>query len=318
MNEEASLNNPMSNDPAPAPLPSERVRWSARIKRHLKQILWACAGIVVLLVVLAVAGLFWIDWLAKAGIEHAGTQALGVATTLDRIKIGLFSGNCTLAGFQVANPPGFKSSYFLRLDQGSLDMPLANLMQEVVEIDQLTLTGIHINLVRETERANFRTIMDNIRRFEAEKDKPEEKAADKRAGKKFIIHEVVIRDVKVNVDLLPIGGKLTQLNVPIEELRLQNVGSEKARGENLARITATVILAVLEAVISKGESILPPEMLSELTQKLAEIKPLETLRALRENLRDRREQRQDQADPDRPVGPIRQRLKERRLRREGT
>ncbi len=310
------MDNSIGPDSIPISPTLERVSWSARLKKYRKRIVWTCVAGVVLAAVLVVAAVLSIDLLAKAGIERAGTRALGVTTTLDTIKIGILSGNCTLAGFQVANPPDFKSSYFLRLGQGVLDVSLSNLMHEVVEIDQLTLSGVHINLVRETEQANFRTIIENIRKFEAARDTPEEQAADSKSRKKFIIREVVIQNISVDIDLLPFGGKLTQLNVPIEEIRLQDVGSEKNRGENLARITAIVVRALLDAVLAKGETILPPELLNELTQKLGELKPLETLQNIRDNIRElrdnQRERREERENEDRPRGPIRQRLRDRR------
>jgi len=271
-------------------------------------------------VVVLVAAVLSIDLLAKLGVERAGTRALGVTTTLDAIKIGILSGDCKLTGFQVANPPGFESSYFLRLDQGGLELPFAKLMGDVVEIDQLTLSGVHLNLVREAEKLNFRTIVESIRQFEAARKSPEGEASDNRGRKRFIIHEVVIQDINVDVNLLPFGGKLGQLAVPIEEIRLQDVGSESSKGENLARITATVIRALLDAVLAKGDAILPPEMRQELTEKLSELKPLETLQKMRGNMREfreeRRERREEQEVPDRSRGPMRQRLRARAQRRE--
>ena len=315
------MDSSSSQDPAPIASKPERPSWPARFKKHRMRVLWTCVAVVVLAGVLVVAAALSIDLLAKAGIERAGARALGVETTLDSIKIGILSGGCTLAGFQVANPPDFKSSYFLRLDEGSLDVSLGNLLNDVVEIDQLTLSGVHLNLVREAEKMNFRPIIENIRQLKAAREAGEEEAGEGKGRKKFIIHEVVIQDISVDVDLLPFGGKLTQLNVPIEEIRLQDVGSKESKGENLSRVTAILVRALLDAVLAKGENILPSEMLDELSQKLRDAKPLETLqnmrdnmRELRDNRRERREEREEQGDEDRPRGPIRQRLRERALR----
>ena len=166
----------LPNPKAPSVVPT-KVGWSAHVKRYSKRIVWACLAVVALIVALAVLAAFWIDGLAKAGIEYAGTRALGVPTTLDGIKIGIVSSDCKLVGFQVANPPGFKSPYFLRLDQGTLEVSLGNLIKQTVEIDQLRLSGVHINLVRESDGANFRTIIENIRRFETGESTSEERAA---------------------------------------------------------------------------------------------------------------------------------------------
>src|SRR5262249_46678556 len=124
----------------------------------------------------------------------------------------------------------------------------------------------------------------------------------------YLVHSVLIRDVHVHMDLLPRGGKLTQFDVPIELLELKDVGAESSRGENLARIIATIVRALLEAVLDKGESILPAETLEELSGMLSELNPLETLRAFRNSLQERREQRRQHGEPGRrPFAPLRQR-----------
>jgi hypothetical protein len=263
-------------------------------------------GAVIIVLVAGVAALLSVDHLARLAIESAGSRALGVTTTLDQLSIGVFSGRSSLAGFQVANPEGFQSSYFLRLDSGAVNMSLLNVLHETIAIDQLTLSGIHLNLVREVKQANFSAIIANIRRFEEEIAK--QAGSNLATGKQYVIHSVLIRDVHVHVDLLPLGGKLTQLDVPIELIELKDVGAGSSRGENLARIIATIVRALLEAVLDKGESILPPEAMEELSNMLSELKPIETLRAFRNSLQERREQRRQQSEPgSRLFAPLRQR-----------
>jgi hypothetical protein len=259
--------------------------------------------VIVFVLVACVAALMSVDYLARLAIESAGSRALGVTTTLDQLSIGIFSNSSSLSGFQVANPEGFQSNFFLRLDSGALNMSLLNVLDETIEIDQLELSGVHVNLVREAKQANFSAIIANARRFEEETSKKAE--SDPSLGKHYVIHSVFIRDIHVHMDLLPIGGKLTQLDVPIELLELKDVGAESSRGENLARIIATIVRALLEAALDKGEGILPPETIEELSGMLSELKPLETLRAIRNSLQKHREQRRQQGESGRrPFVPL--------------
>lgn len=246
-----------------------RLTNAGRSRRRQSFLRWLCAVLVVLLLA-GLAGVMSVDYLGRTAIEAAGTRALGVITRLDDLSIGVFSGKTTLHGLQVANPDGFKSSYLLQLKSGSLDLSLRNVLNETIEIEQLTLSGIHLNLVREGKEANYRAIMDHIQRLEDEA--VDQKGADLAARKRFLVHSVIIRDVLVNVDLLPIGGKLTQLDVSIDLLELNEVGAESSQGENLARIIATVVRALLEAVLAKGENILPAETREELSDLLSEMK----------------------------------------------
>ncbi len=280
-----------------------------RLFRHWKKI---AIGGVLSVVLLCALAIVWIDWLAKVAIETAGTSALGVSTTLDTLHLGLARGDCNLAGLKIANPEGFKAAEFIKLDEGAVDISLGTLMHETIEISQLTLTGVHVNLIKEAQRANYRVIVDNVARFESGRDKPQEEVREKHQ-KKFIIHDIMIRDVNVFVDLLPFGGELTELNIPIPELHLENVGTDTPKGETLAKVTATIVKALLNAVLAKGESLLPPEMLEDLRDRLADLHPLETLRAWRQERLSGERPRLIQRDP----GAVRARFQERRSRRLG-
>lgn len=296
----------MTQDPAPSPAPCESSPNSAKHSGRRRTFLKWFGGVIVFVLVACVAALMSVDYLARLAIESAGSRALGVTTTLDQLSIGIFSNSSSLSGFQVANPEGFQSNFFLRLDSGALNMSLLNVLDETIEIDQLELSGVHVNLVREAKQANFSAIIANARRFEEETSKKAE--SDLSLGKHYVIHSVFIRDIHVHMDLLPIGGKLTQLDVPIELLELKDVGAESSRGENLARIIATIVRALLEAALDKGEGILPPETIEELSGMLSELKPLETIRAIRNSLQKHREQRRQQGESGRrPFVPLLQR-----------
>ena len=54
----------------------------------------------------------------------------------------------------------------------------------------------------------------NLKKLEGE-SKPSQPSSSGGGGKKFIVRQIDIRDVKVHVDLLPIGGQLSKVDVPI-------------------------------------------------------------------------------------------------------
>ena len=83
------------------------------------KILKLVLGAVVLLVLLAAVAvglvLWRLDTIAKQAIEAGGTQATGVATTLDQANVSVLGGSFSMAGLTIANPPGFKSPHFFHL-----------------------------------------------------------------------------------------------------------------------------------------------------------------------------------------------------------
>ena len=213
----------------------------------MKTLIRFVAGLVVVLLILAVGVVVYIDSIAKAAIERGATYALGVETTLGSADVKLLSGAFAMADLTVANPQGFESPYFTHLGQGDVKVAIGTLRQETVELPTLTLTDLEIYLDKKEGKANYDVILENLSRFESGDDVEEE--AD---GKKFVINEILIQRIVVHVQLLTIGGDLTKLDVPIDEIRLRNVGSDTAGSILMSELTSVIIKAVLAAIVQKG------------------------------------------------------------------
>ena len=226
-------------------------------------------GIVVLVVIASLV--LWIDHVAKAAVEGGATYALGVRTTLDAMDVGVLSGEVEMSELNVRNPAGFKTPHFLRLDDGSVAVSLGSLMEEKVILPELTLSGLNVNLERSGGKANYKVIMDNLKKFESKEEPP---ADEQKEGKRFVIEKVSIRDVRVNVDLLSIGGELTRIPMTIERIELENVGSDTDRGILLADVIDILIKAILTTVVQKCGDLLPADVLGELNGGLEQLSGL--------------------------------------------
>jgi len=235
--------------------------------KRAKKLIFAVIAIVVLLVVVAV---IWIDKLAKTGIETGSTYALGTETTLDKASVGIVSGQSSLAGLTVANPPGFDANHFVQLQNGGLDVSIASLASDTVEVPNLSITGIDLNLERKGLKSNYDVIMDNLGRFESSEDTQSEA----KAGKKFVIREILIRDVKVNVNLSPVVGTPLNVTVPISEIRLTDVGSDSDKGVIIAQLADTLLKAIFAATVEQGEGLIPADVLGQLDSRLKQLDSL--------------------------------------------
>jgi len=229
----------------------------------MKKLAILVGGLVVLLVAVVAIVLVSLDAIARAAIERGSTYALGVPTTLGSANIGILSGEFTMKDLVVANPEGFDGDYFFRLDEGFVAVSLGSLRQETIELPTLALTGVRMNLQKKGGKANYTVITKNLKKLEsrdtADKDgEPHDEDGD--SGKSFMIHEIVIKDVRVTVDVLPIGGTLTRVEIPIEEVRLTEVGSATL---TTAEITSRVIKMILAAVVSNGAQ-LPADLVNDL------------------------------------------------------
>ena len=56
-------------------------------------------------------------------------------------------------------------------------------------------------------RQRLNIILNNLKRFESG-EQPADEAEEEREGKQFVIEKVSISDVRVEVELLPVGGDL--------------------------------------------------------------------------------------------------------------
>lgn len=193
--------------------------------------------------------LFYLDSIATSAIERGGTYALGVDTRLGSARLGLFSGAFRLAELEVDNPAGFEDPRFLVLGEARLDLDVGTLREATVIVPRFAIDRIEVDLDKQRGKANYEVILDNLARFESEDAKPassEEAAAEKR----FVIEEVVIRDVVAHVRVVEAGGA-PQVDVVVPEVRMQNVGGE---GEPLtaAEVTGVIVKAVLASIAKAG------------------------------------------------------------------
>jgi hypothetical protein len=245
----------------------------------------------VLLVVIIGAVVFWrIDMLAKRGVEAGASYALGVPTTVRSVDVGLLKGTVELDGLRVANPQGYASPHFLTLDDGTTAVALDSLRSDIIRIPELRLADIDVVLQKDSAgRANYQVIMENIEKL-GSKDKPREPPQDEPAKeKRLIVNELVIRNITVHADLAPSGGgviaqaagQLGKVTIPIEEVRLTDVGKTGegvgGSGVTIGELAGLVIEAVLAAAVEKGGDLLPADIAGDIRARLASLGNLEKL-----------------------------------------
>ncbi len=238
----------------------------------MKKIILRIAVVLLVLIITAVVAVgFYLDAIAKGAIERGATYALGVRTTLDDADLRPLSGRLSIGGLKVDNPEGFKGDYFMRLDQGGVAVRLGSLRQEVVDLPHLRLSGLDLNLERVKKEANYNVILENLKKRQSAERDPADEPVEKKPGKKFVIREVTISDIHVGIDLVPALGAPTHLDVPIEEIRLENVGLEG--GVAMDQLTAIVTQAIFAALMNKAGS-LPADLVRDLGNSLAGLRQL--------------------------------------------
>ena len=109
--------------------------------------------------------------------------------------------------------------------------------------------------------------MDHLKRFESGEppDDPQGARADS-DGKKFVVNEVLITDVSVVADVLPVGGKFSRLTFDLPEVKFRY---DSEQGLPMGQLAATLLKAILKAVVDKAGGTLPEDLIDDLGLKLA-------------------------------------------------
>jgi hypothetical protein len=212
-----------------------------------------------------VVAVLYIDRIARVGMETGATYALGVRTTVADVSVGLRAGKIGIDVVNVDNPVGYQSPHFMRLARGNAEVTLPSLMSELVEMPELTLSGIDMNLERRGRKSNYKIILENIKKFES---RVEEIKPRTDSEKKYVIRRVNFEDVSVVVELLPVGGDLTRIPIHIDRIELRDVGSHQTKGVVLSELTHILVKALIEAVIRRAGDLLPRDVMSELAAGL--------------------------------------------------
>lgn len=205
----------------------------------------------VVLVLLVAVVVISIDAIAKQGVERGATYALQVPTSLGSADVGLMSGSFSMNDLEVKNPEGFKAPHFLKMNDAGVNVSLATLAEDTVELPELTITGIDMYLVKEGGKANYQVIMDNLKRFETEDKQPD---APSKEGKKFVIRKIQINDVMVHAEVLPIGGSGQTVDVEVPEIVLTNIGSG-GQSVSMAELVNIIIKSVFATALNLGDAL---------------------------------------------------------------
>lgn len=239
----------------------------------IKRLIVVVALLIILVVGLIIFAFTRIDSIFKAAVEQGGTYALGVKTTLASADVQLTQGKVSMSGLNVANPGGYKSDKFFGLGTGSVQVALPTVNQPIIEVPMLNLSDIRVNLEKSGGKANYKLILDNLARLGSGSTEPKPAGG---SDKKFIINEVDIRNVVVHVDLIPEGGTLTQVDVPIEQIQLKDVGTA-SKGLPAGELAKVIVNAVLAVAAEKGGGLIPADVLGDLQSQLAQLGDLRSM-----------------------------------------
>ncbi len=149
------------------------------MKKCLKLIVRSVLILVIVLIVALIAGLFFIDHVAKAAINNVAPIVAGVPVSVENISIKPLRGRIEITNFIVGNPAGYASDYAIKLGDVAAEVNLLSLTADKIIVPEVRLREVVVNYEAPITfmGSNLKDILDNISKQEeketAEPVKPE-------------------------------------------------------------------------------------------------------------------------------------------------
>ncbi len=196
------------------------------------------AVVLVLLLVVAVVGTYLaIDAIARSVIDTQGSAVLGVSTSVDSVRLAVFSDGSHLSGLTIANPEGFKRPNFIELGEATIEANVGTLLGSDIQIPSVHITGLTVDLEQINERMNASEIVSNVERNTATPDDTDDPMD-------FNVKTLVIEDIRLTASgsIVNIAGG--HLDTRIPRLELHNLGT-RTDGDQLSHQLISMMLGVL-------------------------------------------------------------------------
>jgi len=221
----------------------------------MKRIIFKGLGVLVLLiVVVVVAGMLGIDFLAKAGLVKGSGYALGVETSVDSVDLSLLSGTLAINRFHADNPEGYSSEHLLDSGRFAVELEPASVLSDTIRLRNFELDGLDINIEQKGLGSNVGQVLQNIEKIAGEP------SDDKPSEKKVHLDRAVIRNVVAHFHL-PVGDPVT-VNIP--EIVLNDVAADEAGGVAISQLVGRLLSEILAGVVEASEGDVPAGFLGDL------------------------------------------------------
>jgi len=208
----------------------------------MKKVIIVTVIVVLSLVLLgALAGLFFINSIVKTGVETVGPKIAKVDMKLDGASISLFSGEGSLKGLFVGNPEGYKTPSAINVGKVSVAVQPGSLLSDKVVVRRVSVESPEITFEGSLGGNNLSRILENVQAFTATEGASAKKGETK--TKKLQVDDFQITGGQINLSTTLLGGRAVR--VPLPEIHLQNLG-QGGDGITPGDLAERVFKAVLE------------------------------------------------------------------------
>jgi uncharacterized protein involved in outer membrane biogenesis len=202
-------------------------------------------GVVVLIIIAALAVHFFLDGAVKNGIETLGPKMTKVDVKLDAVTISLLSGSGKIKGLVVGNPEGYKTPHAISIGTASLALKPGTLLSDKLVIKSINLDAPEVTFEGGLSGNNLKKILANLNENTSGPGGTNVAGAtpkeQKKASKKLEVDDFTITGAKLDANITDLGGKT--LTLPLPTIHLSNLGTGP-EGITVTELTKQVISAI--------------------------------------------------------------------------
>jgi AsmA-like protein len=203
--------------------------------------------VLVLLVVAAVVWAhFFLDGTIKRGVETYGPKFTKVDVKLDTVNLSIFTGGCSMKGFLLGNPEGFKSKSAISVGRTAVAVSPASLLSDKIVVQTIKMEAPEITFetglnVKENNLSKIIANLEEATGANGEKPAAQPKEKGGEGGKKLEVDEFILSGAKLHVMVTALGGKSVTLSMP--DIQLKDLG-KGPDGITAPELTRQVLQAV--------------------------------------------------------------------------
>ena len=172
--------------------------------------------VLVVLVILVVAGLLFIDSIAKNALEKGAPLVLGTNVSVDRIHIEPFNGRVEIKNLIVDNPQGsYSSEYAIKLGDVIADVDINTVTKDKIRIEEMFLKDVNVVYETNVISSNLQEILDNVKKLDTAEKK--EKTEEEKEGKKDEAKTLQVDVIELSRVGVTVQAKGAAAGLPISE-----------------------------------------------------------------------------------------------------
>jgi len=203
--------------------------------------------VILLVVIVLMVVVFNLGPVVKTAVNSYGPDIVKTDVRLDKADVSVFKTQVRFENFVLGNPKGFSSPNAIVVGAVLVDVDETTLLKETVIINRIEVFQPEITYEINGTTDNFSAIIDNLKKPEISEKKGEGEKVEKKGGKKIVIRDLVLKDIKVKTAAEFAGGDI--ITTTISEIHLKNVG-QKQDGVDMAQAFLLVINELYAQIIS--------------------------------------------------------------------